>query len=300
MTETISSVSPAAGHLLSIGLGYCANALSRRLGSRGYRISGTARSASGRDAIELQGWQGFVWTGGAPNGELATALAGATHLLLSAAPDDAGDPVLPHVADILGRSKNLAWIGYLSTVGVYGDRAGGWVDETTPTAPAGIRSRRRVEAEMQWLDFARSLGCRAQIFRLPGIYGPGRSAIDQMRAGTARRIVKPGQVFNRIHVHDIARALEAAIVCPTASPIYNLADDEPAAAADVVAYAAELLGMTPPPAIDFATAELSPMAASFYAETKRVSNRLMKAELIASLDYPTYREGLRAIAKETR
>jgi nucleoside-diphosphate-sugar epimerase len=300
MTDPTSSASPSAGHLLSIGLGYCATALSKRLAPRGFSISGTTRSASGREAIERQGWQGLVWTGGSPTVEMGTALGEATHLLLSAAPDEAGDPVLPHVADILGRSRNLAWIGYLSTVGVYGDRAGGWVDETTPIAPAGVRSRRRAEAETQWLELGQKLGCRAQIFRLPGIYGPGRSAIDQMRAGTARRIVKPGQVFNRIHVDDIARALEAAIVSSTASPIYNLADDEPAPADEVVAYAAELLGMTPPPAIDFATATLSPMAAGFYAETKRVSNRLMKAELITSLTYPTYREGLHAIASEDR
>jgi nucleoside-diphosphate-sugar epimerase len=185
----------------------------------------------------------------------------------------------------------LEWIGYLSTTGVYGDRAGGWVDETAELRPVNARSRWRVEAEAAWA----ASGLPVEIFRLAGIYGPGRSAFDRLREGRAQRIVKQGQIFSRIHVDDIAAALAASIAAPRPAVVWNLADDEPAPPEDVIAYAAELLGLPVPPAIPFEEAELSPMARSFYAESKRVSNRRLRETLGVALAHPTYREGLRAI-----
>ena len=222
-------------------------------------------------------------------------LAGTTHALISIPPDLEGDVVLRHFRDDLAALPELAWVGYLSTVGVYGDWQGQWVDETSPTRPISERSLRRVQAERAWLDFGKATGKRVEVFRLAGIYGPGRSVIDTLRAGTARRIVKPGQVFNRIHVDDVARVLAAAIDRDTGHRIYNVSDDEPAPPQDVVAYAAELLGLPVPPEIAYETAGLAGMAASFWAESKRVSNARIKADLGVELMYPTYREGLRAL-----
>ena len=221
----------------------------------------------------------------------AAAFAGATHILSSVPPDEQGDPVLAEHAADLARLNGVRWVGYLSTTGVYGDHGGGWVDETTPANPIGERGRRRVEAERGW----RALPLPVHVFRLAGIYGPGRNQFDGLRAGTAKRIDKPGQVFSRIHVDDLAAALRLSMGAPRTAAIYNLADDEPAPPQEVVAYAADLLGVEPPPLIPFEQAELSPMAASFYAESKRVSNALIKRELGWRPKFPTYREGLRAL-----
>ena len=226
---------------------------------------------------------------------MRSLLAGTTHLLVSIPPDIEGDMVLRHFRDDIAALPDLAWVGYLSTVGVYGDRQGQWVDETAPARPTSERSLRRVLAEQAWLTFGAESGRRVEVFRLAGIYGPGRSVIDNLRAGTARRIVKPGQVFNRIHVDDIARVLAAAIDTPAGHTLYNVADDEPAPPQDVVAYAAELLGIDPPPEIPIAQAGLTGMSASFWAESKRISNARIKSALGVTLAYPTYREGLRAI-----
>jgi nucleoside-diphosphate-sugar epimerase len=288
-----------AKRLLCIGLGYTARALGLRLASRGVSVTGTARSAEGAAAIGSRGWQGLVLDGERQSPGLPSAIRSASHILVSAPPGDAGDPVLPALERELERAGQLDWIGYLSTVGVYGDHAGGDVDETTLPRNPGPRGRRRLEAERHWLDFGERHGCRVEVFRLPGIYGPGRSAIDQLRAGTARRIIKPGQVFNRIHVADIAAALEIAMATDTGHRIYNLTDDEPSPPEDVVAFAAGLMGIEPPPAIPFEAARLSAMAASFYAESKRVSNRRMKQDLGVRLACPTYREGLTAILAAT-
>jgi nucleoside-diphosphate-sugar epimerase len=200
----------------------------------------------------------------------------------------------PHAGD-LERAASIVWIGYLSTVGVYGDHKGAWVDETTPPNPVSERSRQRLSAEDAWRAFGARSHKRVQIFRLAGIYGPQRSAIDRLQAGTAQRIVKPGQVFNRIHVDDIAAALEAAIGGRGTRQIYNVADDEPAPPQDVILFAAELLHMAPPPEIAFKDARLSLMAKSFYVENKRVSNRRLIEDLGISLKFPSYREGLLAI-----
>jgi nucleoside-diphosphate-sugar epimerase len=286
--------------LFCFGLGYSAEALARRLAAKGWEIAGTARDPAKVERLKAQGYQMSRFTGDRGHPELSKRLAGTTHLLLSIPPghdraENDGDPVLRHYRDDIVALTTLRWIGYLSTVGVYGDRAGARVDETTPPLPNSERTKARVLAESAWRALGAETGIPVQIFRLAGIYGPGRSALDKLRAGTARRVVKPGQVFSRIHVEDIAGVLEASMARPRAGAVYNVADDEPAPPDQVIAHAAELLGMEPPPAVPFEKAELSPMARSFYGDSRRVSNALIKSELGVNLAYPTYREGLRAL-----
>jgi nucleoside-diphosphate-sugar epimerase len=288
-------------HLVCVGMGYSARALGQRLAGSMWTIAGTATRAESLARVAASGWQATPFDGTARSAELSDQLARATHVVMSAAPGEAGDALLRwHGAD-LASAPHLRWIGYLSTVGVYGDHQGSWIDEDTAVRPTSVRSRQRAMAETAWLDFARSSGKRVQIFRLAGIYGPGRSAVDNLRDGTARRIIKPAQVFNRIHVVDIAGTLMAAIDRPTAAhAIYNVTDDEPAPPQDVVEFAAHQLGMPVPPDIPFAEAQLSEMGRSFYAENKRVSNARIKADLAAVLRYPTYREGMTALAAAPR
>ncbi|KPQ20335.1 MAG: Nucleoside-diphosphate-sugar epimerase [Rhodobacteraceae bacterium HLUCCA24] len=275
--------------LLSLGHGYSARALARLLTPQGWRIIGTTRSAEKAERLAAEGVEPLIW----PGTDLRPALAQATHLLSSVGPDAEGDPVLRTAGDaIAAAAPQLAWAGYLSTTGVYGDHQGRWVDETTPPAPAKGRSARRLEAERTWGAVP---GLPLHVFRLSGIYGPGRSAFDRLRAGTARRIVKKGQVFSRIHVDDIAQTLAASIAQPDPGAVYNLADDLPAPPEDVIEHAARLLGLPVPPAIPFEEAELSPMAASFYAESKRVRNDRIKEALGLRLRHPDYRAGLAAI-----
>ncbi len=281
-------------HLLCFGLGYSAGYLAERLRAEGWTISGTVRTSDAADRARALGYIPIDIAGSVES--LRTALPAVTHLLVSAPPDREGDPLLArHAADITA-APSLIWAGYLSTIGVYGDRDGAWVDETTTPAPQTDRSRWRLDAEKAWLALGRSRGVRVEIFRLPGIYGPGRSAIDNLRAGTARRIAKPGHVFNRIHVADIANVLAAAIRSGGRHDTYNVADDEPASSEDVLLFAAGLLGVPPPPRVPFASIE-SPMARSFYSECRRVSNQRIKNDLGVTLVYPTYREGLQAIAR---
>jgi len=230
-----------------------------------------------------------------PGSDLTPALARASHLLSSVAPDGEGDPVLRALGPQIA-AANLDWVGYLSTTGVYGDHGGDWVDEDTALTPATARGRARVAAEADW----QALGVPLHIFRLAGIYGPGRGPFAKLRAGTARRIVKPGQVFSRTHVADIAQVLAASIARPDPGRIYNVCDDDPAPPQDVIAHAAQLLGLPVPPEEPFETADLSPMARSFYAESKRVRNDRIKDELGVRLLFPTYREGLAAILAEER
>lgn len=276
--------------LLCIGLGYTARFFAARIASEGWRIIGTAQSEDGAARIASLGYEAIIFNGTAPSEALRIALASATHVLISAPPDAAGDPLLRHHADDLPTA--LSWIGYLSTVGVYGDHGGAWVDETTVPKPVSNRSRWRLTAEETWLDLAKRSGIRVEIFRLAGIYGPGRGPLESVRNGTARAIVKPGQVFNRIHVEDIANVLAATIARGPALSLYNVSDDEPAPPQDVLAYAAALLELPPPPAVDYATADLTPMARSFYSECKRVSNARLKRALGVTLAYPTFRDGL--------
>lgn len=283
--------------LFVFGLGYSADAFVRRVSSRCETITATTRSAEKAARLAERGIAPVLFDGTAPGNEVRAALADATHVLVSIAPGEAGDPVLAHHADDLAAARP-EWIGYLSTVGVYGNHDGGWVDEETPCRPVSRRSRQRVEAEEAWLAFAAKHGISVQIFRLSGIYGPGRNAFVNFEKGTARRLIKPGQVFNRIHVEDIAGALEAAIDTAPATRIFNVTDDEPAPPQDVIAHAAELLGVAPPPEQDFETAELSPMARSFYGENKRVSNDRVKRELGYTFRYPDYRTALAALHRD--
>jgi nucleoside-diphosphate-sugar epimerase len=283
--------------LFCFGFGYTAGRLARRLASSranrlggGWRVTGTARADRVRGGVELTGFGRS-----APLAELPERLAGVSHVLVSIPPDDAGDPVADLHGAALAALPGLRWLGYLSTTGVYGDTGGAWVDETAPLAPGTDRASRRAAAERAWLALWRDRGLPVHVFRLPGIYGPGRSAIDQLRAGTARRVDKPGHVFSRVHVDDIAGVLAASMAAPDPGAIYNVADDEPAPQAEVVAYAAELLGIDPPPLVPVDDPGLSPMARSFYAECRRVSNAKIKETLGVRLRYPSYREGLASI-----
>lgn len=277
------------GTLLSFGHGYSARALARRLLPQGWHVTGTTRSAAKAADLAQEGVAPLLW----PGTDLRPALDAATHLLISAAPDEAGDPVLRDLRDeIAARAPRFAWVGYLSTTGVYGDHGGDWVDEGTALTPATRRGKARVAAEADWAAIP---GLPLHIFRLAGIYGPGRGPFAKVRAGTARRIVKPGQVFSRIHVEDIAQVLAASIARPRPGAVYNLCDDDPAPPEDVIAHAAALLGLPPPPQEDFATAEMTPMARSFYAESKKVRNDLIKTELGVRLIHPDYRSGLAAL-----
>ena len=272
--------------LLSLGHGYSASALARVLIPQGWQIIGTTRDREGVARLQAQGVDAVLWPGEA----LAPALARATHILSSIAPGPLGDPVLAqHAAQIA--ASDARWVGYLSTTGVYGDHAGAWVDETTPLTPGTDRGRQRVVAEGEW----QALGLPLHIFRLAGIYGPGRGPFEKVRDGTARRIIKAGQVFSRVHVDDIAQVLAASIAQPHPGAIYNVCDDDPAPPQDVIGHAAILLGLPLPPAIDHDVAVMTPMARSFYAESKRVRNDKIKSELGVQLTYPDYRAGLAAL-----
>jgi nucleoside-diphosphate-sugar epimerase len=283
--------------LFCFGLGYSGLALARALMAEGWRIAGTCREAARREALARLGIEAWIFDRDRPLEDAAAALAGCTHLLSTVPPDGDGDPVLDvHGAAIAART-DIAWAGYLSTTGVYGDRQGGWVDEASALRPTGERGRRRVAAEAGWLGLWRDAGLPMHIFRLAGIYGPGRSAFDALRAGRAQRIEKPGQVFGRIHLDDIVQVLRASIARPRAGGIYNLCDDDPAPPADVIAHAAALLGQAPPPLIPFAEANLSAMARSFYDDSKRVRNDRIKHELGVKLAHPDYRAGLAAILR---
>lgn len=287
--------------LFAFGLGFSAQALASRLASKGWTIAGTARGEPKIGQLRARGFDVRQFSGDRRSPDLSEVLQGTTHLVHSIPPDGQSDPVLAHYRDEIARLKALAWIGYLSTVGVYGDQQGNWVDEETRPRPNSRRTEARVLAERAWLDFGAEIGVPVHVFRLAGIYGPGRSVFDKLASGTARRINKNGQVFSRVHVEDIAGVLEASIANPRAGAIYNVADDEPAAPGDVVAYAAEMIGLAPPPEIAFEDADLSPMAKSFYEGSRRIGNARIKSELGVELRYPTFREGLAALRPpETR
>ncbi len=271
--------------LLSLGHGYSAQAIGAAVLARGGRAIGTTRSPDKIPGLAAMGVEPLNWPC-----DLTAALAQATHLLCSAAPDSAGDPFLSLARDAIAASR-VQWVGYLSTTAVYGDHQGAWVDEVTTLNPGSARAVQRVLAEKQW----QSTGLPVHIFRLAGIYGPGRGPFEKVRDGTARRILKPGQVFSRIHVDDIAQVLAASMDRPDPGAVYNVCDDDPAPPEDVLSYAAALLGLPEPPGVPYDQAEMTPMARSFYAESKRVSNARMKRKLGVVLRYPSYREGLAAI-----
>ncbi len=274
--------------LLIFGFGYTARALAAELASENWRVIGTTRD----EVQNIPGTELLCW----PGIDLHEAINAATHILVSIAPDESGDPVLNAFSAILESvSDQTEWLGYLSTTGVYGDHQGGWVDEKTPLSPATRRGELRMQAEANWQALAAKTGLPLHIFRLAGIYGPGRGPFAKVRRGTARRIIKPGQVFSRIHVEDIAQVLMASMAAPNPGRVYNVCDDMAAPPEDVLGYAAELLHLPIPPAEDYDRAKMTAMARSFYAESKRVRNTRIKSELGVRLRYPTYREGLQAI-----
>lgn len=282
-------------HLLMIGFGYSAAALARRL-PEGMRFSATVRRQDDFAKIEEHGGMPLLFDGRQASAPLSAVLPTATHLFISAPPGEAGDPFLACHRGDLERALDLRWIGYCSTISVYGNRDGGLVDETTPPAPALPRAKWRAGAEADWLNVATRRRRAVQIFRLGGIYGPGRNTLCALADGSQKRIVKPGHVFNRIHVEDVAGLALAGMMRPDAGPVFNGVDDEPAPPQDVVVYAASLMSFAPPPALSLEEARLSPMGQSFYAENRRVSNALTKRALDYRFLYPTYREGLAMLA----
>ncbi|WP_421725201.1 SDR family oxidoreductase [Bauldia sp.] len=283
--------------LFVFGLGYSATTFAKAIVDKAESIGGTVRTPEKAARLRAAGIDALVFDGTEPGPGVTEAVGQATHLVISIAPGEAGDPVLAHYADAIAAAPKLEWIGYLSTVGIYGGHDGEWVDEDTPPRPRPGRSANRLAAEQAWTDLADAKGCPLGVFRIAGIYGPGRNAFVNLAAGKARRVVKPGQVFNRIHVADIAGTLVAA-ASAQAPGIYNLADDEPAPPQDVVAFAADLMGVAPPPEVPFAEADLTPMARSFYGDNKRVANRRIKEDLGVRLAYPTYRDGLTALWRD--
>jgi len=274
--------------LAIVGYGYSSRAIHKALDGKLESLVVTTRKAEKADRLRGEGLNALVFDGTAPSDDLTSALASATHLIMSAAPGDVGDPLLAQHE--IAVAQDLQWVGYLSTVGVYGNHDGAWIDETTPADPQSKRSKLRVAAEKAWLYRQAKIGFALGIFRLAGIYGQGRSALDKVRDGTARRIIKPGQVFNRIHVDDIGRVVASA-VAQGVGGIFNVTDDEPCPPQDVIAHASSLVGVEPPPEIAFEDADLSPMGRSFYGENKRVSNAKIK-QAFGPMLYPTYREGL--------
>lgn len=310
-------------NLFCFGLGYTASILGGKLIADGWEVGGSTRKAQKAAELEQRGFRAVVFgqdqgqdrgqdrgQAQAPDksgeNDVDTALRRASHILVSIPPGRTHDATQVTIDPVLGRFKtalalkaaHIRWIGYLSTIGVYGEHNGEWVDETAETRPVTERSSQRLSAEKEWLDFGRRSGIPVQIFRLPGIYGPKRNQLESIRNGKARRLVKEGQVFNRIHVEDIATVIASAMQLPVQGEIFNLSDDEPAPPQDVVAYAADLLGTPPPPVVNYEEAELSPMARSFYGECKRVRNNKIKDVLGVSLKYPTYREGLEKLARD--
>ena len=285
--------------LICFGLGYSAQHFVEIFGQKFDRIVGTVRSderAAALNAHPSGRLKALIFDATSTPPELRSAIAAADAALVSVPPDENGDPVLRACGDVLAHAQRLRAIVHLSTVGVYGDCGGAWVDEATPPQPGAARSRDRLAAEQAWQELGARHGITVAILRLAGIYGPGQNALVQIASGKARRIVKPGQVFNRIHVGDIAQAIDAAFT-RRAFGIFNVADDEPTPTADPIVFAARLLGVAPPPEIPFAQAapSMSPMALSFWQECRRVKNDKLRRELGVSLRYPTYREGLRAL-----
>ena len=269
-------------------------ALSRRLDTGGWEIRGTCRDADRRRALGALGISAALFDGTAPMDHL-DILDGVTHVLLSIPPGKEGDPAFIYHADNIAECRSVKWVGYLSTTGVYGDRGGDWVDEASDLRPGSDRAHRRVCAERAWIDWGDRHGIATHVFRLAGIYGPGRSVVDRIKAGTAQRISRPAHLFSRIHVEDIATVLAASMVNPSAGGIYNVCDDEPATPADVTSYVCELLRIAPPPLIPFEDADLSPMGRSFWADNRRIRNDRIKEELGVQLAFPDYRIGMRAV-----
>lgn len=281
--------------LFCFGYGYTADALVRQLrAAGGWDIVATTRDPAKRDVMEAHKIETHLFSNNYMMPDPLQAMMGATHILVSTPPDDQGDPSFRLYGEDVVQLPNVQWVGYLSATNVYGDRSGEWVDETNEAQPTSKRGTRRLRAEQQWASLYDRYGLPLHIFRLAGIYGPGRSALESVRAGSARRINKPGQAFSRIHVDDIIQTLMASMAKPNPGAVYNIADDYPAASHEVIAYTCELLGKPVPPLLDYASADLAPITMSFYSDNKRVRNDRIKDELGVRLQYPTFREGLLA------
>lgn len=289
------SDNPKKNSLFCFGFGFSAQALAERLPLKIWSISGTCRFAGKKEP--LTSFPVFPFDGNHASGEVEKALSKATHILVSIPPQTSGDVVLNNFSSQIVNNKNLQWVGYISSTGVYGDTQGEWVDESSVLRPATELNVRRAQSEKDWLNIARQKGCPVSVFRCAGIYGPDRNLLISAREGRARRIEKPGLVFSRIHVEDLAQTLEASIQKPETGEIYNVCDDEPAPPSEAAEYAFKLLNIPPPPFIPFESAELSEIARGFYTTCKRVSNNKIKEELGVKLKYPDYRSGLDAIFK---
>lgn len=282
-------------NLFVFGLGFSGRTIAERRIASGDHVAGTVRTHAKAQILSAAGITARVFGTDGHDAFIDADIARSDALLISVPPGEVGDPVLAAYRAQIAAAPNLRWIGYLSTIGVYGDHQGAWVDEQTPATPTNARSIERASAEQAWLTFGAEANIPVHIFRLAGIYGPGQSQLVQLARGTAKRIIKPGQVFNRIHVEDIARAVDASLARPRAGAIYNVTDNEPAPPQDVVTFAAALCAVAPPPEISLDDAGLTAMGRSFYAESKRVRNDLLRNELGVTLAYPTYREGLTAL-----
>lgn len=289
-------MSDSTKHLFCFGLGFSARVLAKRLRAQGWKVTGTTRTAEKQQDLTDQGFENIIlFDRDRPLEDPALVLRDVTHILISAGPDAQGDAVINQHAGDIAALPNLRWLGYLSTTGVYGNHDGAWVDEDAPLSPSSPRSEHRVAAERAWLELHAKHAVPVHLFRLAGIYGPGRSLLDTVKAGKAKRIDRPGQVFSRIHVEDIARVLEASIAAPNPGRIYNVCDDMAASPADVTAHACELLGVEPPPLVPFEEAGLSPMGQTFWLDNKRVSNKRLHEELGVELRYPDYKAGLSSL-----
>ncbi len=289
-------MSETKNHLFCFGLGFSARVLAKRLHAQDWKVTGTTRTAEKQQVLADQGFENIVlFDKDNPLKDPAEALRDVTHVLISAGPDAQGDAVINQHADTIAALRNLRWLGYLSTTGVYGNHDGAWVDEDAPLSPSSPRSEHRVAAERAWLDLHANHAVPVHLFRLAGIYGPGRSLLDTVKAGKGKRIDRPGQVFSRIHVEDIATVLEASIAAPNSGRIYNVCDDMAASPAEVTAHACALLGVEPPPLVPFEEAGLSPMGRTFWLDNKRVSNKRLHEELGVELRYPDYKAGLASL-----
>lgn len=279
--------------LFCFGYGYTSEFLAHSLPRTEWDVAGTTRDNDKRRFLKERGVKPFLFDHEQPLEDPILFLRGTTHLLISTPPSDEGDPAyLLHAADIL-KIPTIKWVGYLSSTSVYGDREGGWVDENSEIRPSNKRGSRRAKAERQWLSLYENNGLPVHIFRLAGIYGPGRSALDSVRAGASRRINKPGHAFSRIHVEDIAQVLQASMLNPNPGRCYNLADDRAAPSHEVIKVACEMLGLDVPPLLPYDETDMAPIARSFYADNKRIKNDRIKTELGVTLKYPTFEEGLK-------
>ncbi len=283
------------GQLFCFGLGFSSQALAKRLLPQGWNVAGTVRGE--QDVSLVNNISVCPFDGSQSTTEISEAISRATHLLITIPPQSSGDVVLENFAEEISRARNLQWIGYISSTGVYGDTQGKWVDESSPLLASTDRNRQRIEVESAWLKIGKDHGLPVMIFRCVGIYGPGRNLLASVRQGRARRIDKPGLVFSRIHSEDLAQILEASMKKPQPGEVYNVSDDCPSPPAEAVEYACSLLGVEPPPLIPYEEADLSPTARGFYITNKRVSNKKIKQELGVVLRYPDYQSGLNELLK---